>query len=490
MPMTPDAPDVPAAAASTPAASPPAASPPAVSYCDPVGDAIAELCAHLDAGLYRLLTLLRRYDEEELWSGWRSCAHWLNWRTGISLVAARERLRAARCLADLPLASAQMEKGRLSWSKVRALTRIATGENEERLVEFALHHTASQVERLVRAWRSAETAYAELDGPSELAARRHLTVRMTGDGMYEVRGLLLPEVGALLVEALDAAADEIHRQECAMEREADAATERAAEGEAEGEADAAIGEPDPPTPAPGPAPAPGLRLSQGERRHDALGAWLEDRAEAKVQLVLHTVAGGPEILATEDGSHVPAGTSRRLISDAEVVEVKRGADGSVLDVGRRQRTVGWRLRKALDVRDGGCRFPGCGSRHTQAHHAIPWSEGGETKLDNLILLCRFHHRAVHEGGWRVEMGQSGAAPGAAPGAARFRDPQGRVVPAVPPVCEDVKAPRTADAGLRNWHRQEGIDPGTATSLWMGDPLDLEWALWVLWGQYETRPLAA
>ena len=440
------------------AASNATASHPAALAGDPVGDEIAELCAHLDAAQYRLLTLLRRYDEEERWSGWRSCAHWLNWRTGISLCAARERLRAARCLADLPLTSAEMEKGRLSWSKVRALTRMATAENEARLVEFALHHTASQVERFVRAAKSAEAAKAALDDTSEMAARRHLTVRMTSDGMYELRGLLMPEVGALLVETLDAAADELHRQECAMEREADAAT----------------GEPSPPT--------PGLRPSPTERRHDALGAWLEERAEARAQLVVHTVAGGPEILATEDGSHVPAGTSRRLACDAETVEVKRGRDGSVLDVGRRQRTVGWRLRKALDVRDGGCRFPGCGSRHTQAHHAIPWSEGGETKLDNLILLCRFHHRAVHEGGWRVEMGQAGAA--------RFLDPTGRVVPAVPPAHEDVRAPRTADAGLGNWHRQEGIDPWTATSLWMGDPLDLDWALWVLWGQYETMPMAA
>ncbi len=454
---------------------PPAVSHPAVLNGDPVGDEIAELCAHLDAGQYRLLTLLRRFDEEELWSGWRSCAHWLNWRAGISLGAARERLRVARCLADLPLTSAEMEKGRLSWSKVRALTRMATPENEARLVEFALHHTASQVERLVRAWRSAEAAVAALDGTSEMAACRHLTVRLTADGMYEVRGLLMPEVGALLVATLDAAADELHRQERATELAADTA----------------IGEPDPPVPAPQPTPVP--RPTPSERRHDALGAWLEDRAEAKVQLVVHTVAGGPEILATEEGSHVPAGTSRRLICDAETVEVKRGPDGSsVLDVGRRQRTVGWRLRKALDVRDGGCRFPGCGSRYTQAHHAIPWSEGGDTKLDNLILLCRFHHKVVHEGGWRVEMEQAGAgaAAGAAPGAARFRDPTGRVVPAVPPAREDVRAPRTADAGLRNWHRQRGIDPWTATSRWQGDPLDLDWALWVLWGQYERTPLRA
>ena len=398
--------------------------------------------------------LLRRYDEQERWNGWRSCAHWLNWRTGISLGPARERLRVARCLASLPLTSAEMERGRLSWSKVRALTRVATGENEARLVEFALHHTASQVERFVRAWKSAEAAAEALDGASELAARRHLTVRPTDDGMYEVRGRLLPEVGALLLQALGAAADELHR------------AERAAEEETAAREPAAM----PPA---------------AERRHDALGAWLESRTGATVQLVVHTVAGSDgvgDIVATEDGAHVPAGTSRRLTCDAETVEVKRGLDGSVLDVGRRRRTVGWRLRKALDVRDGGCRFPGCGSRYTQAHHAVPWSEGGETKLDNLILLCRFHHRTVHEGGWRVEMGTAGVA--------SFRDPEGRAVPAVPPAREDVQAPRTGDAGLGGWHRQGGINPWTAASRWTGDRLDLDWALWVLWGQYEHLGEAA
>ena len=159
--------------------------------------------------------------------------------------------------------------------------------------------------------------------------------------------------------------------------------------------------------------------------------------------------------------------------------MKRGLDGSVLDVGRRLRTVDWRLRKALEVRDGGCRFPGCGSRYTQAHHAIPWAEGGETALDNFILLCRFHHRTVHEGGWRVEMGRAGAG--------GFRDPEGRIVPAVPPARADVKAPPRADAGLGRWHRQKGINPWTATGRWEGDRLDLDWALWVLWGQDDPAP---
>ncbi|WP_423927761.1 DUF222 domain-containing protein [Candidatus Palauibacter sp.] len=429
---------------------------------DPLGDEIAELCAHLDAGQYRLLSLLHLFDREERWSGWRSCAHWLSWRTGISTGPARERVRVARRLAELPLTAAEMESGRLSWSKVRALTRVATPQNEERLVDFALRHTASQVERFVRAQRSAEAAAAVgWDGESELAHRRHLSVQVDHDGMYRIRGRLLPEVGALLMQALDAAGDELYRQE----READREAEAAPEPEPEPEAEAAW------------EPAP-LRLPRTpvERNHDALGAWLEERTEARVQLVVHTVAGNADVVATEDGSCVPAGTSRRLSCDAEAVRVERGLDGSVLDVGRRRRTVNWRLRKALDVRDGGCRFPGCGSRYTQAHHAIPWAEGGETSLDNLILLCRFHHRTVHEGGWRVEMGSAGAA--------HFRDPEGRIVPAVPPARDDVKAPWTTDAGLGRWHRQQGINPWTATAAWDGDRLDLDWALWVLWGQFE------
>ena len=375
---------------------------------------------------------------------------------------------------------------------MRALTRVATADSEARLVDFALRHTASQIERFARAQRSAEAALAAVDGESEMAHRRHLSIHVDHDGMYRIRGRLLPQVGALLMRALDEAGDELYRRERAAEREADASSEaEATDTEATGTEARGTETPDSEAsdsetrgaatkaePAWEPAP---LRLPRtpGEQRHDALEAWLEDRTDAKVQLVVHTVAGHAEVVATEDGSCVPAGTSRRLSCDAEAVRVERGTDGSVLDVGRRRRTVGWRLRKALEVRDGGCRFPGCGSRYTQAHHAIPWAEGGRTALDNLILLCRFHHRMVHEGGWRVEM-----PPGGLPGTARFLDPAGRVVPAVPPADADVKAPPSTDAGLGRWHRQKGVNPWTATREWEGDRLDVDWALWVLWGQFQ------
>jgi hypothetical protein len=151
----------------------------------------------------------------------------------------------------------------------------------------------------------------------------------------------------------------------------------------------------------------------------------------------------------EDGTRVSAETSRRLCCDAAVVRVRRGRDGSVLDVGRRTRTIPPALRRALEVRDGGCRFPGCGLRFTEGHHIVHWGDGGETKLSNLVLLCRFHHRAVHEEGFRVRMERDGRT-------VRFFDPRGWPLP-------DMAPPPKLPAGdlvteLVQANRARGADP--------------------------------
>jgi hypothetical protein len=132
------------------------------------------------------------------------------------------------------------------------------------------------------------------------------------------------------------------------------------------------------------------------------------RAE-RYQVVLHvdsdTLAADGSGLGRselEDGTRVSAETSRRLSCDASVVPIRHSVDGSVLDVGRRTRTIPPSLRRALEARDQGCRFPGCGLRFTDAHHVKHWADGGETALDNLVLLCSHHHRLVHEDGWSVE----------------------------------------------------------------------------------------
>ncbi|MPZ21671.1 MAG: DUF222 domain-containing protein, partial [Luteitalea sp.] len=167
-----------------------------------LGDAIAELSARIQAATYELLVLIRQFDERAGWnSGFLSCAHWLSWRTGLEPGAAREKVRVAHALARLPQISAAMQRGEISYSKVRALTRIATPDNETRLLGVARGGTAAHVERLVRAWRRVD----RLEEARETARRherRRLETWVDEDGMLVIRGRLTPELGAVVQRAL------------------------------------------------------------------------------------------------------------------------------------------------------------------------------------------------------------------------------------------------------------------------------------------------
>ena len=129
-----------------------------VTKLNQLADNITELVAHLDAGTFQLLKLICEFDENEGWEGpgMRSCAHWLNWKCGMSLGSARERVRVARALPELPVISAAFAKGQVSYSKVRAMTRVATPKNEAALLQVALHGTASHVETQVRLYRKTK----------------------------------------------------------------------------------------------------------------------------------------------------------------------------------------------------------------------------------------------------------------------------------------------------------------------------------------------
>ena len=173
-----------------------------------LGNQIAELSARIDAATYELLCHLHEFDLRHGWEGWRSCAHWLNWRTGLDLGAAREKLRVAAALADLNHVAAAMARGQLSYSKVRALTRVASPATEARLLAVALCATAAQVERLVRAWRRVDRD-AQPDAEQVLLASRALSMQVDEDGMVVLRGRLPPEVGALLLRAVEAALEQV-----------------------------------------------------------------------------------------------------------------------------------------------------------------------------------------------------------------------------------------------------------------------------------------
>ncbi len=356
---------------------------------DNLGESIAVLAAQIHAATHRLLTLIAEFDRERGWErvGYPNCARWLSVRTGIDLGAAREKVRAARALARLPMTGAAMARGELSFSQVRSLTRIATEDNEQALLDLARGATTAELERMVRGWRKGSR-----EDEAERERRQHedraLSVFPDDDGMYVVRGRLTPEVGALFMRALEAASGALFREPGAEPTRVSSDREaayRRADGIgllAERAFAAGFGGSD------GPAPVSGTRAE-------------------RYQVVLHvepatlTETEEPGRSELEDGTRVSAETSRRLSCDASVVRVAQKPDGTVLDVGRRARTVPTSIRRALEVRDRGCRFPGCGLRFTDAHHVHHWGDGGKTSLDNCLLLCAYHHRRVHEGGWRV-----------------------------------------------------------------------------------------
>src|SRR5881396_2110317 len=172
---------------------------------DHLGDEIAELSAHLDAATARLLELIREFDARGGWNtGFSSCAAWLSWRVGFDLGAARERVRVARALGTLPRLAQALAHGELSYAKVRALTRVATPETEERLLAVGKAGTADHVERIIRGWRRVDQA-AEARETAQRYKSRALQVYQAEDGMVVVRGRLTPEAGAVLMQALTAA---------------------------------------------------------------------------------------------------------------------------------------------------------------------------------------------------------------------------------------------------------------------------------------------
>jgi 5-methylcytosine-specific restriction endonuclease McrA len=172
----------------------------------------------------------------------------------------------------------------------------------------------------------------------------------------------------------------------------------------------------------------------------------------------------------EDGARVSAETSQRLGCDASRVVMQHDAEGRIFEVGAKTRTIPPALRRALLHRDRSCRFPGCHGRFCQAHHIRHWAQGGPTTLSNLVLLCRRHHRAVHEEGYQVDRGPDGEL--------RFRYPDGRVLPHVPRPPE---APIDPVSTVRTHNNAAGIvvSAWTATPGWRGERLDVGYAIDVL-----------
>jgi hypothetical protein len=423
---------------------------------DRLGGEIAELSAHLDAATARLLELIRAFDARGGWNtGFRTCAAWLSWRVGLDLGAARERVRVARALGTLPLLAEALGRGELSYAKVRALTRVATPETEARLLAVGRAGTAAHVERIMRGWRCVDRR-AEARETKRRHAMRALHVYQAEDGMVVLRGRLEPEMGALLLQALAAAGESLYQR--ARERD------RAATG---------FGNVSEETPPVSQQQADALALLAETTLHHGLDPGAPgERYQVVVYVDAPVLAdpGQPGQSVLEGGTHVSAETSQRLACDASRVVMRHDGEGRLLEIGARTRTIPPALRRALHHRDQGCRFPGCGQRFTQGHHLRHWAHGGPTTLSNLALLCRRHHRAVHEEGYQVARGPDGAL--------QFRRPDGRPLPEVP---LPATVPGDPIKTLRACHDSQGIriDARTGCAGWLGEGLNVGWAIDVL-----------
>jgi hypothetical protein len=424
---------------------------------------ICELAGHLAAATYQFLVLVGDFDARQGWAGWElpSCSAWLAWKCQVAPGTAREQVRVARALRELPTISALFAAGQMSYAKVRALTRIATPDTEVGLTELAGPMTAAQLERFAAAHRKV----ARLDDERARVLRR-LSFRVEDDGQLTMTIRLPAADGAVVLQALRAATSDIA---------------------------------EPPGQRGGDAPVP---LKTPRHSLDGLAdalvqvasAYLGDKIDAAAnpdiyQVIVHvgsdalTAATGADVSAEtpdgvvgeraaghpadplrchlEDGPAISPATAQRIACSATFSWMLHDHEGNVLDVGRRHRRPPPALRRAVRERDGyRCQYPACNSRHTDIHHIVPWAAGGATKLANLTSFCEAHHVILHERGLIVA-----------------RTPDGGLAVALPdgtPVPPSPQLPG-ADGNLRIWHDAD-ITPATITP-YPHDKLDLDFAIW-------------
>lgn len=472
-----------------------------------------ELWGHLNAATHRFLELVAEFDRREGWArhGVASCAQWLSWQCGIGGVAAREKVRVARSLEKLPKISDSFRRGAISYSKVRAMTRIATPENETTLLNVAEHGTAAHVEKLVRKYCYVE----RLENAASANGQhfdRHVHFRHDEYGSVLMSARLPAEVGAVVRKAIEAAVALVE--------------ERSREGGAS--AEAREQEPFTVNDAHGAQRADALVLlaqSFLARQTNELGS-VADRYQVVVHVDQRLLSAGVgtaasarssvgvgattatgEQAATIDAPHahhheplplrcelddersLAVETARRLSCDCSLVGIVEGEDGEPLNVGRKTRSLSPALQRALKSRDGGCRFPGCDrTRFTEGHHVKHWAHGGETKLGNLVTLCTFHHRLVHEGGFGLRVTDDGVFVFTRPDGSRV-EPNGRLRVRF---CGSAESPQRLDELFAHQlSRDVRIDDETARCRWTGERMDYGLAVEnLIWERDRARGAAA
>ena len=417
------------------------------------------------AGEARLLALIGELDRREAWAGpgLLSCAHWLSWRLGLAMGAARERVRVARALDALPLTGAAFSAGQLSWTKVRTITRVASPDDEAVLVDLARHTTGVQLERVVRGMRRARRPAEDAADRQEAAWRMRPRLAYDEDGTLVLTLRLPAEKGAVVLAALEGLQTQID-----TERQTTHAT-HAARSACDADVPAGTPEPDGPafTPDPdrpwfeGPGPPPAI-LNDALVRLDEQAGTARRGRPARLQVLIDPLSGWGRL---QDGELLPPG-SLEAVRDQLPRRLRplTAADLTAHDAGRADRLPSALLRQFLGAVDGErCRFPGCPrSRSLHAHHVRFWRDGGRTDLANLALVCSRHHTLIHTERYQLVL-----------------HPDRRLT-----VTTAAGVPVPHRPALP-WRSAQELDPErrigahTLPTRWDGSPMDLGHVAWVL-----------
>ena len=328
------------------------------------------LSRRINASEYEFLVLVLEFDIRQGWKAYlfNNCAEWLNMKCGIAPGTAREKVRVATALFDLPKTSSAFAEGKLSYSKARALTRVADRHNEEELLEYAIPATASQVEEYSRSLRNAKRRIST-DDVNRIHRSRYMSCYQHSDGSATISAELTREAADLVMKAIEIATTDQPRNGNADDGDSIFARQ----------ADALVA------------------MAQS---YLAGGTKKTTSTADHYQVVVHV---DESALRDEGGkSDLPIESVRRIGCDSSLVTVTEDENGDPLNVGRKHRVVSPQLKRALLSRDRCCRYPGCThEKWLDAHHAMHWIDGGETSLANTILLCSKHHQLLHEGGFAI-----------------------------------------------------------------------------------------
>ena len=470
---------------------------------------ICELAGHLTAATCQFLLLVAGFDARNGWAAWEmpSCAAWLSWKCQIAPGTAREQVRVARALGSLPLITAQFAAGRLSYAKVRALTRIAAPDTEADLAEMAIPMTAGQLERFARAHRRVTR-----EQDRQARARRKLSWTWVDEFELAFRGQLPAEEAAVVLQALRAARGDLEHPHGEDHEGVSAETRAARQNRRDEKEGISWDEASPPPPRREDAADLATALV------DICAAYLNTRAARAdnpdtYQVIIHAAAEAitagdaepeqgepgrvsaetrpgscplgcgaaaarlpishpacPRRCHIEDGPAISPQALKLIGCNATITTMVHYADGNVIAVGDRTRKPSAKLRRAVRERDRyRCRFPGCESRRTDIHHIIYWANGGKTRLKNLISLCKRHHALIHDKGLTIAAASDGFA---------FHTKAGTLIPAspqLPPPVGDITTCHDA-----------AITPATIIPPHSGEHLDLNLAIWIAFANARTK----